>query len=49
VTFQENGYTKEEMKLSRETPKILDDSNCAVTATVRLIGGHSEAEWRPQM
>jgi aspartate-semialdehyde dehydrogenase len=29
----ENGYTKEEMKLVRETQKILDDKTIAVTAT----------------
>ncbi|HLT32823.1 MAG TPA: aspartate-semialdehyde dehydrogenase [Aquaticitalea sp.] len=44
--FEENGYTKEEMKLVRETQKILDDSTIAVTATAVRIptsGGHSEA------
>jgi aspartate-semialdehyde dehydrogenase len=44
--FEENGYTKEEMKLVRETQKILDDRTIAVTATavrVPIIGGHSEA------
>ncbi|UII28188.1 aspartate-semialdehyde dehydrogenase [Fulvivirga maritima] len=44
--FQENGYTKEEMKMVNETKKILDDQSIAVTATaVRLpvMGGHSEA------
>lgn len=44
--FQENGYTKEEMKMVNETRKILGDQNIAVTATtVRLpvIGGHSES------
>lgn len=44
--FQENGYTKEEMKMILETQKILDDDNIAVTATtVRLpvVGGHSES------
>jgi aspartate-semialdehyde dehydrogenase len=30
--FEENGYTKEEMKLVRETQKILDDKTIAVTA-----------------
>jgi aspartate-semialdehyde dehydrogenase len=34
--FEENGYTKEEMKLVRETQKILDDKTIAVTATVRV-------------
>lgn len=44
--FEENGYTKEEMKLVRETQKILDDRTIAVTATavrVPVVGGHSEA------
>ncbi|MBP9793380.1 MAG: aspartate-semialdehyde dehydrogenase [Flavobacterium sp.] len=44
--FEENGYTKEEMKLVRETQKILDDKTIAVTATavrVPVVGGHSEA------
>lgn len=45
-TFEENGYTKEEMKLVRETQKILNDKTIAITATaVRIptLGGHSEA------
>ena len=44
--FEENGYTKEEMKLVRETQKILDDKSIAVTATAVRIptaGGHSES------
>jgi len=44
--FEENGYTKEEMKLVRETQKILNDKSIAVTATAVRIptaGGHSEA------
>ncbi len=44
--FEENGYTKEEMKLVRETKKILSDNTIAVTATavrVPIVGGHSEA------
>ncbi len=43
--FEENGYTKEEMKLSKETKKILDPK-ISVTATavrVPVVGGHSEA------
>jgi aspartate-semialdehyde dehydrogenase len=43
--FTENGYTKEEMKLTNETKKILD-SKINVTATavrVPVVGGHSEA------
>lgn len=45
-SFEENGYTKEEMKLVRETQKILGDSSIAVTATairIPVVGGHSEA------
>ncbi|WP_179333861.1 aspartate-semialdehyde dehydrogenase [Winogradskyella costae] len=44
--FEENGYTKEEMKLVNETQKILNDKSIAVTATAVRIptaGGHSEA------
>lgn len=44
--FEDNGYTKEEMKLVRETQKILNDNTIAVTATavrVPVVGGHSEA------
>ena len=44
--FEENGYTKEEMKIVRETKKILSDDTIAVTATavrVPIVGGHSEA------
>lgn len=44
--FEENGYTKEEMKLVRETQKILSDNTIAVTATairIPVVGGHSEA------
>jgi aspartate-semialdehyde dehydrogenase len=43
--FTENGYTKEEMKLTNETKKILD-SKINVTATavrVPVVGGHSES------
>jgi aspartate-semialdehyde dehydrogenase len=45
-SFEENGYTKEEMKLVRETQKIIGDKTIAVTATavrVPVVGGHSEA------
>jgi aspartate-semialdehyde dehydrogenase len=45
-SFEDNGYTKEEMKLVRETQKILGDKTIAVTATavrVPIVGGHSEA------
>ncbi|MEM7297418.1 MAG: aspartate-semialdehyde dehydrogenase [Bacteroidota bacterium] len=44
--FQENGYTKEEMKMVNETKKIMGDDDIQVTATcVRIptIGGHSES------
>ncbi len=44
--FEENGYTKEEMKLAREPQKILDDRSFSVTATAVRIptaGGHSES------
>jgi len=44
--FEDNGYTKEEMKLVRETQKILNDNTIAVTATAVRIptsGGHSES------
>lgn len=43
--FEDNGYTKEEMKLVRETQKILNDRSIAVTATavrIPVVGGHSE-------
>ena len=45
-SFEDNGYTKEEMKLVRETKKILSDNSIKVTATavrVPIVGGHSEA------
>ncbi|WP_339623732.1 aspartate-semialdehyde dehydrogenase [uncultured Winogradskyella sp.] len=44
--FENNGYTKEEMKLVRETQKILDNRAIAITATAVRIptaGGHSES------
>lgn len=44
--FQENGYTKEEMKLSNETKKILGDDSVNLTATairIPVVGGHSES------
>ena len=43
--FLENGYTKEEMKLSNETHKILDSSISVSATAVRIpvMGGHSEA------
>lgn len=44
--FEDNGYTKEEMKLTNETKKILGDDTILVTATavrVPIQGGHSES------
>nr|AOO54577.1 semialdehyde dehydrogenase [uncultured bacterium] len=44
--FQENGYTREEMKMFWETQKILDDPDILVNATavrVPVFYGHSEA------
>lgn len=44
--FQENGYTKEEMKMVWETQKILEDNSILVNATavrVPVFYGHSEA------
>lgn len=44
--FTENGYTKEEMKMTNETVKIMGDPNIKLTATaVRIptMGGHSES------
>lgn len=44
--FVDNGYTKEEMKMVKETCKIMGDDSIKVTATcVRIpaLGGHSES------
>ncbi|MFD2966642.1 aspartate-semialdehyde dehydrogenase [Sphingobacterium bambusae] len=44
--FQENGYTKEEMKMIKETNKIMGDDSIRVTATtvrIPVMGGHSES------
>jgi aspartate-semialdehyde dehydrogenase len=44
--FQDNGYTKEEMKIVWETRKILEDESIAVNPTcvrVPVFYGHSEA------
>lgn len=44
--FQDNGYTKEEMKMVLETNKIMGDDSIRVTATtvrVPVMGGHSES------
>ena len=45
-SFLENGYTKEEMKMTNETVKIFGDENILLTATtvrVPVTGGHSES------
>lgn len=44
--FLDNGYTKEEMKMVKETCKIMRDDNIKVTATtvrIPVMGGHSES------
>lgn len=44
--FLENGYTKEEMKMVKETKKIMQDDTIRVTATtvrIPVMGGHSES------
>jgi aspartate-semialdehyde dehydrogenase len=44
--FLENDYTKEEMKLTNETKKILSDDSVKVAATavrIPVVGGHSES------
>ena len=44
--FQDNGYTKEEMKMVWETQKIFEDDNILVNPTcvrVPVFYGHSEA------
>ncbi|WP_417363262.1 aspartate-semialdehyde dehydrogenase [Galbibacter sp.] len=44
--FEDNGYTKEEMKLANEPQKIFNDHSFAISATAVRIptsGGHSEA------
>ncbi|HEY6062080.1 MAG TPA: aspartate-semialdehyde dehydrogenase, partial [Chitinophagaceae bacterium] len=44
--FLENGYTREEMKMVKETCKIMRDDSIRVTATtvrIPVMGGHSEA------
>ncbi|HCG69076.1 MAG TPA: aspartate-semialdehyde dehydrogenase [Gammaproteobacteria bacterium] len=45
-TFQDNGYTREEMKMAWETCKILQDDSILVNPTcvrIPLFYGHSEA------
>jgi aspartate-semialdehyde dehydrogenase len=44
--FLDNGYTKEEMKMTNETKKIIGDDSIKVTATtvrIPVMGGHSES------
>jgi len=44
--FQQNGYTKEEMKMFNETRKIMSDDNIRVSSTcvrVPVLTAHSEA------
>jgi aspartate-semialdehyde dehydrogenase len=44
--FTDNGYTKEEMKLTNETKKILGDDSVMLSATairIPVVGGHSES------
>lgn len=44
--FLDNGYTKEEMKMVKETNKIMQDDSIRVTATtvrIPVVGGHSES------
>lgn len=44
--FLDNGYTKEEMKMVKETNKIMRDDSIRVTATtvrIPVVGGHSES------
>jgi aspartate-semialdehyde dehydrogenase len=46
--FMENGYTKEEMKMTNETRKIMGDYSMQVSATcvrVPVFRAHSEAVW----
>lgn len=47
-TFQDNGYTKEEMKMHYETKKIMHSPALEVSATcvrVPVMRAHSEAVW----
>ena len=46
--FQENGYTREEMKMVIETQKIMDAPKMRISATcvrVPVLRAHSEAVW----
>ncbi|HIO15827.1 MAG TPA: aspartate-semialdehyde dehydrogenase [Flavobacteriales bacterium] len=45
-TFQENGYTREEMKVHHETKKIMQDDSISLSCTavrVPVVGGHGES------
>ena len=45
-SFEKDGYTKEELKLVKETRKILNTNEIGISATavrVPVIGGHSES------
>jgi len=45
-SFEKDGYTKEELKLVKETRKILNTNEIGISATavrVPIIGGHSES------
>ena len=45
-TFQENGYTREEMKVHYETKKIMRDDSISLSCTavrVPVVGGHGES------
>ena len=45
-SFEKNGYTREELKLVKETRKILNTNEIGISATavrVPIIGGHSES------
>src|SRR5688500_17553593 len=44
--FLDNGYTKEEMKMVKETNKIMRDDSIRITSTtvrIPVMGGHSES------
>jgi aspartate-semialdehyde dehydrogenase len=46
--FTDNGYTKEELKMTNETQKIMGDSSIEVSATcvrVPVFRSHSESVW----
>ncbi|MDR0401696.1 MAG: aspartate-semialdehyde dehydrogenase, partial [Endomicrobium sp.] len=46
--FTDNGYTKEEMKMTNETKKIIGDNSIEVSATcvrVPVFRSHSESVW----